>query len=305
MRPHGSLRLALVTAALIGTGWIGRSSAATNHPDLAALIAHVGERVAAYYHRAQQLICLERSTVVPISSDWSMDGFARTVESELRVDLDAVDGGELPDVHVTREIRRINGREPRERDRTDRAGCTDPTPISPEPLAFLLPGHRDQYRFTSVRDGRERDRPALVIDFASAQRSRHQELIEDPRGHDDCFDWGPPAIAGRLWVDAATHDVLRLDRHVAGPTDVRVPLRLQRKYHFEAWLTLDRDDLTLRYKEVEFRDPDERVLLPESIESMTVFRGGLQSIRTTQSFSDYRRFLTAGRFKGPSRIPRS
>jgi hypothetical protein len=259
----------------------------------------VGERVTAYYHRAQQLICVERSTVVPISSDWTMLGFARTVESELRVELDAADGDGVPEARVTREIRRINGREPRERDKKDRSGCTDPTPISPEPLAFLLPKHRDEYRFTAVRDGRDRDRNSLVIDFVSASRSSRPELIEDDRGHDDCFDWkGPVAIAGRLWVDAATHDVLRLDRRVAGPTDVRVPSPLQRKYHFEPWLTLDRDDQTLRYKEFSFSDPEETVLLPESIESVTVFRAGLQSIRTTQSFSEYRRFLVDGRLKG-------
>ena len=60
---------------------------------------------------------------------------------------------------------------------------------------------------------------------------------------------------------------------------------------------MDRDDLTMRYKEVTFADPDETLMLPESIESLTVFRGGLQSMRRTQLFSEYRRFLTAGRIK--------
>jgi hypothetical protein len=295
-RQHASLRFVLVTAALVGSGWVGRASGPTNRQDIAAVVAHVGERVAAYYQRAQQLICLERSTVVPIASDWATAGFARTVDSELRIELDAADGEALPDPRITRNIRRINGREPRDRDLTDRSGCTDPNPLSPEPLAFLLPAHRDEYSFDSLREGRERDRAALVIDFASAQRKSRPELIEDERGHDDCFDWkGPIAIAGRLWVDATTHDVLRLDRHLVGPTDVRVPQPLQQRYQFAPWLTLDRDDLTLRYKEVAFSNPDETVLLPESIESMTVFRSGLQSIRTSQGFSDYRRFLTDSR----------
>ena len=58
---------------------------------------------------------------------------------------------------------------------------------------------------------------------------------------------------------------------------------------------LDRDDQTLRYKAVSFRDPDEVMLVPESIESLTTLRGGLQSARRTQTFSNYRRFLTGGR----------
>jgi hypothetical protein len=49
---------------------------------------------------------------------------------------------------------------------------------------------------------------------------------------------------------------------------------------------------------VEFTDPAEALLLPESIDSITVLRSGLQSVRRSQVFSDYRRFLTAGRVKG-------
>ena len=302
MRPHGSLRFAFVMAAVPASAWIVHARGTADRPEINALVAHVGERVAAYYHRAQQLICLERSTVVPIGSDWTIQGFARTVESELRVELDSADGEDLPDAHVTRDIRSINGRKPRERDRKAREGCTDPTLVSPEPLAFLLPAHRDEYRFIGVHDATERNRQALVIDFASAQRKSRPELIEDAGGHEDCFDWkGPLEISGRVWVDASTHDVLRLDRHVAGPTSVRVPVPLQQKYHFDMWLTLERDDLTLRYKEVAFQDPDEVVLLPESGEALTVFRSGLQSIRTTHWFSGYRRFLTGARIiKSPN-----
>lgn len=299
MELHGFIRVLLVSSALAGSGWILPAGGPVDRPDINALIAQVGERVAAYYQRAQRLICTERSTVVPIGTNWSAQGFARTVESELRVEMDGADGDALPAARVTRQIRRVNGREPRERDKKDRSGCTDPTPLSPELLSFLLPGYREEYRFTAVRDGRERDRAALIIDFASAQRTSRPELIEDEYGHDDCFDWkGPVAVAGRLWVDAATYDVLRLDRRVTGPTDIRVPNALQRKYSFPPWLTIDRDDLTLRYKEVWFSDPDETMLLPESIESVTVLRSGLQSARRTQVFSEYRRFLTASRVKG-------
>jgi hypothetical protein len=295
MRPRASIRLVLVTTALAGSGWIAHASGAPARPDVRALVAHIGERVTAYYHRAQQLICFERSTVIAVDHNWTVQGFARTVESELRVELDALDGAEMPDAQVTRQVLRVNGRQPAERDKKDRSGCTDPTPISPEPLAFLLPGHRDEYQFTAVHDGRERNRPALVIDFTSAVRSSRPELVEDEYGHDDCFDWkGRIAIGGRLWVDAATYDVLRLDRHVLGPTDVRVPWTLQRKYQFEQSMTLERDDLTLRYKEVSFDDPQETVLLPESTDSLTIFRTGLQSIRRTEAFSGYRRFITDG-----------
>jgi hypothetical protein len=301
MPPHGRTVMLLVVTTAFAAVLIARVAALPQPQDAPALIARVGERVAAYYERAQKLICTERSTVVPIGRDWGTDGFARTVESELRVELDAAntDGDMIPSARVTRQILRVNGREPRPRDKKDRSGCTDPTPLSPELLTFLLPGHRDDYRFTNVREGRERNRAALIVDFSSANRRSRPELIEDELGHDDCFDWkGPVAVAGKLWIDAATHDVLRLDRRIAGPTDLRVPDRLQRKYRFTPWLTLDRDDLSMRYREVTFTDPDETLLLPESIESVTVLRTGLQSTRRTQVFTGYRRFLTGSRIKG-------
>lgn len=290
------MRPALIALALLSPALIG--AAQSPRDDASAIIARVGERLLDYYQRAQRLMFLERSTVLPIDARWNAQGMARTVDSELRIDFDVTDGETFPEAHVTRDVLSVNGRAPRERDRTDRSGCTDPNPISPEPLAFLLPGQRDEYEFLSARRGRERGRPALVIEFRSVKRPGHPKLIEDELGHDDCFDWrGPVPIKGRLWVDAETYDVLKLERHVAGPTDIQVPLPLQRKYGLPAWVTIDRDDLILEYKEVVFRDPDEVLLLPESITTTTVLRTGLQSTRRTHEFTDYRRFLTRSRIK--------
>jgi hypothetical protein len=39
------------------------------------------------------------------------------------------------------------------------------------------------------------------------------------------------------------------------------------------------------------------MLLPESIESLTLVRTSLQSTRRVQAFSNYRRFLTSGRIR--------
>jgi hypothetical protein len=275
------------------------SGAPQAEPDLATLLEAVANRVITYYHRAQSVVCTETSTVQPIDRQWSSEGFARTVESELRLELEETDGDALPYGRIVRDIRRVNGRLPSERDQKSRYGCTDPNPLSPEPLAFLLPPQRDAYRFTSVRSGRERDRPALIIDFTSLDRTSRPELIEDERGREACFDWkGPLAVRGRVWVDAQTYDVLRIDRGLAGPVDVRVPSLLQRRYRFDPYLVIDRDDVSMRFKPVGFTDPDEVLLLPETIESISVLRSGLQSTRRTERFSEYRRFLTAARIRG-------
>jgi hypothetical protein len=294
MGPYERVRL-VVLALMVCAWWI---SAAAQAPDVDALIAQVGERVADYYRHAQRVVCLERSTVQPIQANWSNAGFARVVESELRIESDPSDGVTFPEVALVRDVRRVNGRAPRERDKTERSGCTDPNPLSPEPLAFLLSPRRDEYRFTSIREGRERDRAALIVEFTSRDQASRLELIEDERGHEDCFDWtGPLATRGRLWVDAETHDVLRVDRHLRGIVDIRVPWALQRRYGLPSPVVIEREDETIRYKVVNFSDPDEALLLPASIASLSVLRSGLQSTRRTQIFDNCRRFLTAGRVK--------
>jgi hypothetical protein len=77
--------------------------------------------------------------------------------------------------------------------------------------------------------------------------------------------------------------------------DLTVPVKLQRRYQFDRWVTVDRFDTTIQYRTVPFEDPAETLLLPESIDTLTSIRGGLESTRRRQVFSNYRRFLTGGR----------
>jgi hypothetical protein len=278
-----ALALATVTAAR-----------GEQQPNLDELMARIGERIAEFYKRSKNVICIETSTVQPVDFNYSPEGFARTVESELHVESE---GGQEPgEAVVMRKVRKVNGRAPRDKDKKDRAGCTDPNPVSSEPLAFLLPAHRPEYQFRNAGMTKDRNRPALIIEFASLNRRSKPELIEDPGGHDDCFDWsGHIASRGRVWVDAENFDVVRVERGLLGPVDVNVPELIQRRHHLESWIALVRDDMTIRYRTVVFSDPDEVLLLPESIDSVTVIRGGLQSARRNQTFADYQRFVTEGK----------
>lgn len=263
-------------------------------PDVDGLMLRVSERIADFYTRAKNVICIETSTVQPIDLTNSLVGFSRTVESELHVEA-ATDQSPGEAVFV-RKVLKVNGRAPRERDKKDRSGCTDPNPLTSEPLAFLLPARRSEYQFKAAGMTTDRNRAALMIDFASLNRRSSPVLIQDPEGRDDCFDWsGHIASRGRIWIDAATYDVLRVDRGIPGPVDVRVPVLIQRRYHLDNWVVIVRDDVTIRYEKVTFTDPEEVLLLPESISAHIVVRGGLQSTRRYQTFSGYRRFVTKGK----------
>jgi hypothetical protein len=284
---------AIVLAATLAAA-VAAVVSAQSTPNIEELVARVGERVAEFYKRAENVVCIEKSLVQPIGLNFSADGFARTVESELRLEAEGGDGPGEPG--IVRVVRKVNGRAPRERDKKDREGCTDPNPLSTEPLAFLLPAHRTEYRFKLAGSGKESNRDVFLIDFQSVNRKSNPELIEDKTGHDDCFDWsGHIASKGRLWIDANTYDVLRVERGNGGPVDVNVPTRIQRRHHLSAYVTIERDDTTIRDRMVAFSDPDEVLLVPESIDSLLMVRGGLQSTRRSQTFSDYKRFVTAGR----------
>ena len=72
---------------------------------------------------------------------------------------------------------------------------------------------------------------------------------------DGCVSVDAPArTTGRVWIDTATGDVLRIDERVLGPIDIEVP-EAQRRKGATGWLTLDRADSSIRYKAVAFTDP--------------------------------------------------
>ena len=263
-------------------------------PDVDTVLARVGERIAEFYKRAQNVVCIEKTTVQPVGRDFSPHGFARVTEYELHVEADTE--GDDGEAKVVRQLVRVNGKPPRDKDRKDRAGCTDANPLSTEPLSFLLPAHRSEYTFVSGGVGKGKDRNTLIIEFTSGKPEGKGEIAEDPRGHEDCFTWSLPVVLkGRVWVDADSYQVVRVEQRMAGMADLSVSTKLQRKHNLDHNVVVERHDTTIRYKAIPFYDPDEAMILPESIDTLIVVRGGLESIRSRQTFTDYRRFLTTGR----------
>jgi hypothetical protein len=270
--------------------------AAQAPPAIEVLLERVGQRIERYYRQAQNIVFTEKATVQPIRSDFGPHGFARSTESEVRVEAVAFnDGEDSADATVVRQLLKVNGRPPREKDKKDRGACLDSNPLSPEPLSFLLPAHRGKYSFKYAGFGKGKDANALIIDF-TLPKTGTPEIAEDPEGRAGCFRFSlPVAFKGRVLIDATSYEVLRIEQHMVGPADMKVGLPLQRKHDLPGVMVIERYDMTIRYKVVAFKDPEEALLLPESIETLDMYRGGLESHRRRQSFSEYRRFLTGGR----------
>jgi hypothetical protein len=284
----GALTYPILLSAVLAVLALLTSAVTAQAPgDLDTVLGRVGDRVQHYYGRAQSIVCLERVMVQPMRHDLTPEGFGRVLEFELRIDWDALSENDRPlEARVIRELRRVNGRAPRP---NYEAGCLDPKSGALEPLAFLLPHNRGEYTFAWNGVGRLKDRRTMMLNY----KSRAPGPI-DAKWKGDCVSIDAPGrTKGRIWIDEVTHDVLRLDEQLTGQFEYRIPREHWGFNRPQTWV-IERADSSIRYRPVEFRDPDETVLLPESIEVLTVFRGA-QSYRIAQTFSGYKRFITGGR----------
>lgn len=261
--------------------------------DLAATLQRVGERVERYFARAQSLVCLEIVRLRPFGPSAQFEP-GRTVESELRLSWDAADGeGGTPEAMMERQVLRINGHRPRENDPNN---CTTPEQTSSETpaLAMLRLSEQDAYEFSYDGTARVDDRPALKIEFREKARpSVTVSMVED---REDCVSFDiDGGMRGRVWVDAETFDVLRLDQGLGGWVDIPLPRTVWMRGGQRSW-TMERMDVSIRFEPVRFENPDETLVLPASVTSRTVTRGaGTPRLWTVTDYTDYRRFLTAGR----------
>jgi len=255
--------------------------------DLVGILARVGERVQAYYQRAQSIVCietLERRTLRQYSSP---DPSSRRLVYELRVSWEQTAGGDGPsEANVIRTLKTVNGRVPK---KGEEPKCDDPKPVDLDPLSFLLPQHQREYDFTYKGVGKAGNgRTGVMLEFAPAGKDP-EEIAWDG----DCFSFEiPQRTRGRVWVDRFTGDVLRFDDTVRGPLDIEIPLA-QRTTGTDRIITFDRYESSTRYRTVTFKEPEEVVLLPESIETMMVF--GSVRVHTIRTFAGYQRFVTGGR----------
>jgi hypothetical protein len=252
----------------------------------AELITRVGAYVEQYYARVQRIVADETVVIQPLTTSLLGEGFSRRVVYELRLDWDP---DADPPATIRRELLRAAGPALGPPDQPD---CPEPDGVSPEPLAFLLPGAREKFVFEPKGASRLDDRSAVTIDFRPRAPERP---VVSWDGNCGSFEL-PGRIRGRLWIDPSTAEILRLDQHLVGPTDIPGP----RRSNGPLWYTVDRVDTSIAYTRVSFQDPPETLMLPSEVVSLQIIRGsGLPRLRTTQSFANYRRFVTGSRIVQP------
>jgi hypothetical protein len=280
--------LGMPASAVVAAFVAGYSPEVSGQPGaLDESVARLSNYVARYYARAQAVVTEETVSVQPLLSDLTASGFARRLTYELRVDWNPEAVAEEA-VTVVRRLLKVNGRSPDSRNEPE---CLDPNDVSPEPLAFLLPDRRHAFTFTLAGQGNVDGRRALMLDFRSVRPE--PPIVE---WDEDCASIDLPGRSrGRVWSDPETGEVLRFDEHLIGMVDIAVPVPQQRR-GAQPYLTVERADMSIRYRHVSFENPDETLLLPARIETVTIIRNaGVPRVRITQTFGNYRRFATESR----------
>jgi hypothetical protein len=289
-----------VPAAIGGLllGLVGTSAVSAQAPlrqSLATLLESAGAKVEQYFARAQSLVCLEVVRLQPLTHGLAADGFARTVESELRLAWDPfAHTDEAPEARTLRQVLRVNGHQPR---KNDYQACTTPEQQDTEtqPLSMLLAEQRRDYTFTLGKPAKVDGRIAIVVEYEL--RRPVKVAVSEVEGQEDCISFDVDGgFRGRIWLDPDTHEVMRLDQSLAGLVDIPMPRKVARRAGVDANWVMERWDTSIRFKAVRFQDPEETLMLPVSSTSMRVTRGaGTPRLRTITEYSGYKRFLTGGR----------
>ncbi len=288
-RPAGALAALIV--ALTGT------LSARQGVDVPALLQRAGERVTVFFTRAQSLVCLEKVALQPLSMTFSADGPARMVESELRLLWQPTPEDPTPtEAKTLRQVLRVNGGKPR---KNDYKNCTTPEQNDTEeqPLSLLLPQQRIKYTFTFDRRDTIDGRDAIVLSFKEIKTPAVDvSMVADK---EDCISFDiEGGTRGKIWIDAETYDVLRLDSGLSGLVDIPLPKKAARRPGVEPYWTAERIDTSIRFKRVSFQDPEETLVLPVTSSTLQIIRG-TGRLRTSTQYLAYRRFMTGGRVIPP------
>ena len=257
--------------------------------ELDTILQGLAARTQQYYDRFISIICTETVETQDLRFNLAPSGRPRLTVYELSVTRDARDNGET-EFRVGRTLQSVNGRAAR---KNERPGCTDPKTGTPEPLGFLLASHHRQYRF-EIADAADGPPGTRAIDFIETPPERVRIKWQG-----SCFEAEGGGHQGRVWFDPETYDVRQVVVRLSRPFAVPLPEGI---FGIPA-IRVEKSEMTLRFSRVEFQQPDEIVMLPESIETLHVLRG-VPSMRIRQTLTNYRRFLTKSEIRtGARHVP--
>jgi hypothetical protein len=160
---------------------------------------------------------------------------------------------------------------------------------------MLLPFVQPEFVFSAAGTTKFKNRDALLVDYKS--REIEPVSVIPHEGREECWQVNNMGghVRGRIWIDAQTDTVLRLDTRLNGFVGVTLP-EDRKTGRAPLPVVFERLDESIVFGPVTFTDPDETLILPLSVDSLTVIRNaGTPRFRETRRFANYRRFITGAR----------
>jgi hypothetical protein len=247
----------------------------------ADVVVRAASYVARYYERAQSLLATEVVIISPLERGMDHEGYVWRMTNEVRFEP----GSAAAPPRITR---RLLVAQPPALGPPFQNDCLEPTSFSVDPLVLLLPANRPKFRFSTGR--------MENLGGIRTQRVDFRPLTREPADvywHGRCgIIRSVGSTRGQFWVDPANGDVLRYQDelpdsiNVPGPPDKGAPRSF----------TLQRFDTTVDYKRFAFTEPEETLLLPARVETVSAVHGtAVPRVRIVRTFSEYRRFLGSAR----------
>ena len=279
----------ILTTVISGLLLVCTSAPQSQEPlfDLEVALDRVGAQLQRRYERSQRIVSTETVWVRSFNNNMQPNGAPRRLKFDRRVEWDATEEHGVPTVAVFRELKSVNGREPRQRDLD---ACLTPRSETEDPLSVLLPVRQAELVFSLGELEWVDGRLVARLDYVPVEEGL-AEVVWD----EGCVSISLPGRSrGEAWVDVESGDVLRLEERLIGQFEFREP---DGRRLWPGWVTLEGVDLSIRYHRVSFENPMETLMLPRSIERSWRIRGGgfVPRYYRSQQFSDHRRFVTGGR----------
>lgn len=279
------MRQALVAAVSLTVVGVSAQAPAPRPEDVDA-IARVSEYVQQYLAVARTIVARELVTLQPLDRNLRPEGRARILLYETRTVWDPGTVTSEGTATVNRQLLTVDGHAPAPE---DNAGCM--AAASDEPLAFLLPARRKEFTFSKPVPVTVGGQPTLTIEYAP-----NTSGTPSLEWTGDCGRLMIPGrVKGRVVLDPQTYTVMRVEQELVDSVVIPVDKSVRR----EGWgdrITVDRVDVTMVFKRMSFRNPDETLILPSEIRRLTVVRTpAARRLAVTQQWIDYQRFVTGGR----------
>ena len=252
---------------------------------LESILARVGQSVERYHGGLFSVRFTETLVSEELKEDFTPKRSRLFVYDGLllREELSAAEGDYV--AATSRRLRSVDGKPRRKGDAADEVSAQD------EYLNILLPKWQKLYQFTLEGEETFAGRKAFRIGVVRPGEGEPRVEWEGTK-----FRVLAPTKT-MVWVDAESFDVMQMETKLVEPFEFQSPPQFRvgplGSFGPTSRLRYEREESRVRFGRVQFKDPEQTLLLPLTAEWLRVIRGASRPrVRTRVTYSDYRRFVS-------------